>query len=325
MWRNYLIKGLRKIYRLIHTDRIWFNESNVEIWDEEANNFVYNQIKNALKEDTGLMVCKFGTIELRAFCCLDGIKKGFSLKDYWEGITEKQCVLPNEAMDALSSNAGFFPNDINFGLKFHDLMLEDIKEIDILGSYIQQEEQIKEYLPKCTRINLNGYYAPFLWEHPWTRILEGKKVLVIHPFADSIKRQYAKREYLFDNPEVLPQFKELITIKAVQSIAGNGEATGFSDWFEALEWMENEIDNTDYDIALIGCGAYGFSLAAHIKRQGKVAVHLAGWTQMLFGIYGNRWIEHQPEFKKYINEYWVRPGIDERPKNSEKVEGGCYW
>ena len=41
---------------------------------------------------------------------------------------------------------------------------------------------------------------------------------------------------------------------------------------------------------------------------------------MLFGIYGNRWIKDQPEFKKYINEYWTRPSIDERPKNVEKVE-----
>ena len=89
--------------------------------------------------------------------------------------------------------------------------------------------------------------------------------------------------------------------------------------------MKNQMDQSDYEIALIGCGAYGMSLAAHAKRQGKIAVHMAGWTQMLFGIYGNRWIEDQPEFKKYINEYWTRPGVDERPKNAEIVEGGCYW
>ena len=33
------------------------------------------------------------------------------------------------------------------------------------------------------------------------------------------------------------------------------------------------------------------NLAAHAKKQGKTAIHLAGWTQMLFGIYGKRWIQ----------------------------------
>ena len=320
-----LFKFFRKIHRVFFKKNIWTSEECVELRDELANNKVYELIGNALKNKEGLMVCKFGTIELRAFCCLDGVKNGFSLMDYYEGITEKQCILPEEAMNALCNNAGFFPNNLEQGIRFHDLMENDMKEIDVLGSYIKQESQIKKYLPECLKINLNGYYAPFLWEKPWTRILKNKKVLVIHPFVDSIKRQYERREYLFNNPEVLPEFKKLITIKAVQSIAGNGQYTGYKDWFEALRSMEKQMDAYDYDVALIGCGAYGFSLAAHAKRQGKVAVHLAGWTQMLFGIYGNRWIEDQPEFKKFVNQYWIRPSVDEKPKGVEKVENACYW
>ena len=33
--------------------------------------------------------------------------------------------------------------------------------------------------------------------------------------------------------------------------------------------MKMQMDEEDYDIALIGCGAYGMSLAAHAKRKGK--------------------------------------------------------
>lgn len=112
-----------------------------------------------------------------------------------------------------------------------------------------------------------------------------EKVLVVHPFVDSIKSQYENnRERLFDDPDVLPRFKELILVRAVQSIVGT--RTDYVDWFEALKHMEDEISQLDFDIALIGCGAYGMALAAHVKRMGKQAVHLAGWTQMLFGIYG---------------------------------------
>lgn len=89
--------------------------------------------------------------------------------------------------------------------------------------------------------------------------------------------------------------------------------------------MKDEISKLDFDIALIGCGAYGMCLAAHVKRMGKQAVHLAGWTQMLFGVYGERWIKDQPKYSKYINDYWIRPLESEKPKGAEKVENGCYW
>ena len=49
----------------------------------------------------------------------------------------------------------------------------------------------------------------------------------------------------------------------------------------------------DFDVAIIGCGAYGFPLAAKLKQAGKQAIHLAGATQLLFGIKGKRWEEYQ--------------------------------
>lgn len=62
----------------------------------------------------------------------------------------------------------------------------------------------------------------------------------------------------------------------------------------------------DFDIALIGCGAYGMPLASFIKGMGKQAVHLAGWTQILFGIKGKRW-DDLPYVSKFYNNAWVRP------------------
>ncbi len=120
---------------------------------------------------------------------------------------------------------------------------------------------------------------------------------------------------------MLPQF-ELSTVKAVQTIANN--KAGFKDWFEALDYMKKKIDQTDYDIALIGCGAYGMPLAAHVKRMGKKAVHMAGWTQVLFGVYGRRWEENK-DMARFINEHWVKPIPSEVPENHTKVERGAYW
>ena len=127
---------------------------------------------------------------------------------------------------------------------------------------------------------------------------------------------------MFADKRVLPKFKSLETIKAVQTIAGNNSV--FKDWFEALDFMKKEIDKKDFDIAIIGCGAYGFPLAAHVKRRGKKAIHMGGPTQMFFGIKGKRW-EDNEKFKTIINDYFVNPTDQDIPKDFNKVEGGCYW
>ena len=88
--------------------------------------------------------------------------------------------------------------------------------------------------------------------------------------------------------------------------------------------MKLQITKLEFDVAIIGCGAYGFPLAAHIKRMGKKAVHLGGATQMLFGIKGKRWIEIK-KFNSIINKFFVFPDTEEQVVNSSKVENGCYW
>jgi hypothetical protein len=144
-----------------------------------------------------------------------------------------------------------------------------------------------------------------------------KKVLVIHPFEDTIRNNYKNRSKLFENSDFMPEF-DLITIKAVQSIAGT--KTEFEDWFSALRYMENQIEKIDFDIALIGAGAYGFPLAAFIKRMGKKAVHVGGVLQLYFGIKGKAW-----DNMGVYNEFWTYPSEEERPVSFEKVEGGRYW
>ena len=128
---------------------------------------------------------------------------------------------------------------------------------------------------------------------------------------------------MFANPKILPDF-ELKTIKAVQSIADAKNDLPFHDWFEALEYMKKQIDKVDFDIAIIGAGAYGIFLADYCKRIGKQAIHLAGSTQMLFGIAGRRWQEDNAH-QKIFNSYWCTPSIEEKPKGADKVVGGCYW
>ena len=45
-------------------------------------------------------------------------------------------------------------------------------------------------------------------------------------------------------------------------------------WMGNFIGMKNQMDDIDYDIAVIVAGAYGISLGAHAKSMGKVAVVL---------------------------------------------------
>lgn len=290
---------------------------------QEANDFILNELLTGKP----LMISKFGTVELdnlvsRYINEKLGIFNKEVINDYLH--YNNVCITPRRALYSLCNNAGFFPQSMKMSQMWYQRMINDIQEVDILGSYIYEEKYVSP-LMNCKRVNIEGYFAPYMYDNPWSQILKGKKVLVVHPFVESIKSQYEnRRSLLFKDPMVLPEFKELILIKAVQTMADSVD-NRFSNWFEALKYMENEIDQYDYDIALIGCGAYGMCLAAHVKRMGKQAIHLASMTQMLFGIYGKRWLDQEPEYRKYINEFWVRPNDSEKPFGANKVEGACYW
>lgn len=265
-------------------------------------------IVDLLESDKPCMISRFGSVELQAIC----------LMRYWPWLN----FLKERSYRQIGNNAGFFPVDKQQLMRFYRCYKEDVDQMDILVTWRIEELLVHDWLRGKQRIQkstLDEFYAQ---SNPWTQALKDKNVLVVHPFAEAIEKQYQKRESLFDSPLVLPGFKSLKTVKAVQSIAGN--SVEFRTWFEALDFMKSEIDKADYDIALIGCGAYGLPLAAHVKRMGKKAIHMGGVLQFLFGIKGKRYVDN-PETAKYINEYFVSPSESDRPKLADKVEGGCYW
>jgi hypothetical protein len=225
----------------------------------------------------------------------------------------------------MANNAGFFPVDDRSLDAFSELYLEEIAQVDLMGVWFNLFENVicNEYCPNADLVDLNCL-EPFQFANPWSALLADKKVLVVHPFVESIRRQYTeKRHLLFPSSDVLPDF-ELITIKSVQSIAGS--RVDYATWFDAYQSMCDEIAKVDFDICLIGAGAYGLPLASFAKKMGKQAIHLGGVTQILFGIKGRRWErEYADTTAKLFNEHWIRPQASETPANVDKIERGCYW
>jgi hypothetical protein len=228
-------------------------------------------------------------------------------------------------VDQIRMNAGFFPTDAGSLDRFSALYFGSLRQADVLGIWSLPNEHVlaRDLCPNAQLVSL-GSLDSMIYEDPWSAQLAGKRVLVVHPFAVSIERQYRQnRERLFRDPKVLPAF-ELTTVQAVQSILGR--ATGFATWFDAYEHMCQEIGNAAFDVAIIGAGAYGLPLGAYVKSLGKQAVHMGGATQLLFGIRGRRWeVEFGEPYSGLVNDFWVRPSSDETPAGHEAIEGSAYW
>lgn len=303
--RNLVWCSIRKVIGLKYFRRFRYYGRRIKGYDATSQ-LIYQLIISG----EPFLAARFGDAELR--CLVYSIERNLGIrKDY-----------PNYIKIAMHRNAGFFPADDRYLDQFGQMLWESSKEVNVFGVWYNLLEDfvIHKTSPDAHLVELEGL-EPYRSANPWSRALKGKKVLVVHPFEESIKRQFQNKEKLFENPDVLPEF-ELITYKAIQTNAG--ATCEYSSWFDALDSMYNDIKMLDFDVAIVGCGAYGLPLAAKIKKLNKQVIHLAGATQIMFGIRGSRW-DVRPEMQKYFNEHWIRPSESERPKDAQSVEGACYW
>ena len=277
-------------------------------------------IRSKLSDDSPCMIARFGSVEMQAIVDYLYPPTFRNAIRFVKGECPSWGFAPS-TVHTMHINAGFFPPQKELLQRFGSLMIECARNVDILGSWRREENEVLPIMPDSILVPLYAL-EPYYFSNPWTSVLEGKKVLVIHPFKDSILSQHKRYEKLFSDNSLTPVY-ELQVLKAVQSIAGN-KPDDFDNWFDALEWMEHEISKISFDVAIIGCGAYGFPLAAYVKSIGKKAVHLGGAVQYLFGIRSTA-ADNNERLKPLINDYWVYPSVTERPVNHQAVENSRYW
>jgi hypothetical protein len=288
---------------------------------QEGNNIIGKMIQ----QGAPFLIARFGASEMKILNNFQIIEKtrewSFFRKYIYSVKSGNKTYFKNEYKNELRDNSGFFHNEDEYFYRFCQLYKECVKRIDVLAVWnLNGEAEFhKNYLPQADLIPFTSL-EPYYYENPWSQALKHKKVLVVHPFAKSIEINFRNREQIYPNG-ILPDF-DLVTIKAIQTLYGN--PSEFPTWFDALESMLDKIKTKDFDLAIIGAGAYGLPLGSMIKDIGRQAILLGGATQILFGIKGNRW-ENHPVISKLFNEYWTRPIPEEHFGNYKKMENACYW
>lgn len=295
-----VVKQLKKVYKSIKFKLDYLSKGVLE--EDEGNDLIYE----TLQTGKPALIARLGSIETKC------------MYPWMKGKEPHQKTLDNGMYCA-----GIFPptelDNINFS-KIYSSAISNTDIMALCGVY-KEKEIINKYCSTATFIKARSI-EPYYFDNPWSRALKGKRILIVHPFQETIKKQYQIREKLFNNADILPSFYSIEYVRAVQSNAG--AKSEFENWTAAYLRMCEEIEKREFDIAIIGAGAYTLPLCAHVKSIGKIGLQMSGATQLLFGIKGRRWDEH-PIISNFYNNYWVRPSSEETPPNIEKVEGGSYW
>ena len=206
--------------------------------------------------------------------------------------------------------------------KYIEVMEDSIRNVDVVATFSNMP-MCDSYLAECfqlrgKKIVVDRTVEPFIGRDGWSRYLKGKRVVVVSPFCKEIRQQFRQHEKIWDDPNVLPDF-ELITVDSVW-FEGDSRDTRFANWFDALEFLYNSVMKNNFDVALLGCGSFGFPLASMIKNGGKQAIHIGGALQIMFGVKGRRWDDYG-----YYNDYWIRPEVRVTKGDMKMSDNGCYW
>ena len=225
--------------------------------------------------------------------------------------------------EMLKVNAGVYPIEPTVLSRWAAIFEDAIRELDAAAIYFNfgEYQTLRALSPNFVPMEDNafeGYYHP----EPWSDHLAGKRILVATPFAITVESQVPHlHEIWASHPKALHD----VQVQTLRVPLSAGISTPeYPTWVDGYDAMTQEMSRREFDVLMVGAGAWSVPLAASAKRMGKFAIHLGGATQIYFGIKGGRWDNH-PHISRFFNDRWVRPRAEDRPKDAHKVEKGCYW
>lgn len=224
-------------------------------------------------------------------------------------------------------NATHGKEDPEIYVKYMNLLLEFIKNSDISSLALHNlNENNKQYYAEFKQ-SFNLKKDTFINNEIIYKFIENKKILIISPFANLIKKQITSGNVAKIYPN-MTDVNDIYAYEMIYTFFNNGPQTNI---FETLDYIFTDINNKitdDYESVLISCGAYSVLFANKFYELGKNVCTIGGDLQTFFGILNKRTIDYYNKNNIDIKnkEYWITEIPDEyKPNGYEKIEGGCYW
>jgi len=273
-------------------------------------------MKRFVSETGGMIYGKIGTTELQAL----------EFSDRWIRPAWPSPASWRRQARRLFIDSGVFPADRGQFEEFVQVYRQSLQSLD--GVCLWQTEpfwrdyEIKatqRWCPQALQISLECL-SPF-------SVLEAiaeTRWLVISPFTKTMQRQVVQLPEIFrDFPWAKKLARRQHHCQFLRCpLFSYLENSPYSSWSEGLKKLGQELQSMEFDVALVGAGAWSLPLLSLIRQMGRKGIHLGGSTQIAFGIKGRRWDEY---WGSHYNEFWVRPSPEETPAGHEKKEKGCYW
>lgn len=275
-------------------------------------------IATAMERPTPCSIGKLGTCELL----------GLEYLDRWVQLPWPRNASWYRPAQRLFHSAGVFPIRRDIYYRWASLYRAAVRQLDFVaqwqpeGSFLDAYEQafLDRELPHAVRGNFHSLDPVGA---PWLQPLAKLRWLVISPFCETIRAQLPRLPQLkvFHGipPETLAQAASDCRLLPCPQLPYMVPPV-HRDWFHGLGEMKRAMDEMEFDVAVIGAGAWSVPLAVHAKTQGRIGIHLGGTLNLLFGIRGGRF-----EDRGLYNEHWIRPVESERPANHRLLENGAYW
>jgi len=292
----------------------------------EDNYILYNYIRHKLSVNQNFIIPRIAGIEnnYAVEVCL--------CKDAGTFTPEFQSYI-NSSLQVMKNNAGIKLSNINSIIKYSEMYMDAFNNCELYTGWESHGEVYKyitkshDYIKeKCGNRKMLWAFGLDVYHYiktlPWTHSLEGKRILIISSFEDSIKEKIGIRKEIY-GIDLFPNC-EILTIKPPQT-QGSENSEEFD--IELNNFCARlDLIKDNYDIALVSCGGYGNLVCNYIYKSGKSAIYIGGVLQMYFGILGGRWLRERPDIiRLYLNKYWTKPKTIERPQNYQNVEASAYW
>jgi len=224
----------------------------------------------------------------------------------------------------LANNAGFFPVELDAYRGWNREMRASIAHLDFVCLWqtdpflrLYESKFVSKNAEKAQRIPMGWLGKSILHE------IADFRCLVISPFIKTMQMQLPRMRQIHDpENQTNTNWEKLASnIRFLRCpLQWHLEPSPYRSWAEGLEILSGKVAQEQFDVALVGAGAWSLPLAAQIKKSGRSAIHTGGETQLFFGIKGQRW-----NHIDFYNSAWVSVLPEETPELRAKIDDACYW